>query len=468
MQWIFPFISFFNKELRGLIYYCRRGLFLPVIFSMIFPETAVSQPAFTANYLLKSINSTAEYINSQLYDDGTSVGVGTAYPGEKLDVNGNIRATGSLITTISSPQPPLVVNSSALVNSLNADLLDGLHASDFSLNNHAHSGMLCRSGHPITSQVAFWAVGDSITGEDALFWDFSTNRLGIGIDAPEADLHLYNGSNETSIYISETHFNNNLGLLQDSKWGVSNQSGKLLFNHFDNNNSLVNVLTLSMNHASGLAVVNGNLRARRIILSDGAQNNYVLSCSSNGLGVWKDPALLSGWSINQQTVFRMAGRVGIGTSQPTARLSIVAENMSALRIENTSTGTAIPAISTSVSDPDALAMVVEQAGSQNILLWGDGRIYASKIRIKVPVFPDYVFDSSYSLLSIPELESYLKEHQHLPDFPDSETVKSSGLDLGEINTLLVKKVEELNLYIIQLQNQIDQLRKRVASIEEDI
>ena len=72
---------------------------------------------------------------------------------------------------------------------------------------------------------------------------------------------------------------------------------------------------------------------------------------------------------------------------------------------------------------------------------------------------DFVFDDGYQLPSLEQLERYVKENRHLPDVPTETEVKQGGVDLGQMNALLLQKVEELTLYIIDLQKQIDELKK---------
>ena len=69
-----------------------------------------------------------------------------------------------------------------------------------------------------------------------------------------------------------------------------------------------------------------------------------------------------------------------------------------------------------------------------------------------------MFDESYRLPSLSELERYVKENRHLSDIPTESEVKQGGVDLGEMNALLLQKVEELPLYIIDLQKQINELK----------
>ena len=64
------------------------------------------------------------------------------------------------------------------------------------------------------------------------------------------------------------------------------------------------------------------------------------------------------------------------------------------------------------------------------------------------------------MLILEQLERYVKENRHLPDVPTETEVKQGGVDLGQMNALLLQKVEELTLYIIDLQKQIDELKKK--------
>ena len=82
-----------------------------------------------------------------------------------------------------------------------------------------------------------------------------------------------------------------------------------------------------------------------------------------------------------------------------------------------------------------------------------------KVTLQSP-FPDYVFKNDYPLLSLSNLEKYIQKHKHLPGIPTEEEVKNSdGLDLGEMNLKLLEKVEELTLYIIELNKKVEKLEK---------
>lgn len=74
---------------------------------------------------------------------------------------------------------------------------------------------------------------------------------------------------------------------------------------------------------------------------------------------------------------------------------------------------------------------------------------------------DFVFEKSYRLRPIAELEKFVIQNKHLPDVPKAKTMQEEGVGLSELQTKLLQKVEELTLYIIQQQKEIDQLKKKV-------
>jgi hypothetical protein len=90
-----------------------------------------------------------------------------------------------------------------------------------------------------------------------------------------------------------------------------------------------------------------------------------------------------------------------------------------------------------------------------------GNFFAQEINITAGVgWCDYVFEPSYKLRSISSLETYISQHKHLPDVPSAEEVAENGIEVTEMLQVHMKKIEELTLYIIQLQNRIDALEQK--------
>lgn len=90
-----------------------------------------------------------------------------------------------------------------------------------------------------------------------------------------------------------------------------------------------------------------------------------------------------------------------------------------------------------------------------------GGVVSTKVSVlDIDTWPDFVFGNNYKLMNLYELEQYINTNRHLPEVPSAEEVSASGIDLGEMNALLLQKVEELTLHIIELQKQIDELKAR--------
>jgi hypothetical protein len=88
-----------------------------------------------------------------------------------------------------------------------------------------------------------------------------------------------------------------------------------------------------------------------------------------------------------------------------------------------------------------------------------GGIITEKIQVALlPNWPDYVFSKNYQLKNLSEVESFIKEHSRLPNIPSAEEVSTGGIDLGEMNVKLLEKIEELTLYMIELNHEVEKLK----------
>jgi hypothetical protein len=91
----------------------------------------------------------------------------------------------------------------------------------------------------------------------------------------------------------------------------------------------------------------------------------------------------------------------------------------------------------------------------------NGSIRSKQIKVEIANWPDYVFKKDYTLISLSEVKTYIDQNQHLPDMPSAQEIAKDGLNLVEMNKLLLKKVEELTVYLIE-QN------KRIEKLETDL
>ncbi|MCF6405177.1 hypothetical protein L3C95_19900 [Chitinophaga filiformis] len=91
----------------------------------------------------------------------------------------------------------------------------------------------------------------------------------------------------------------------------------------------------------------------------------------------------------------------------------------------------------------------------------NGDAMFTRIQVKAYAnWPDYVFGESYKLMPLQELEAYVKENNHLPEVPSAKEVEREGIDVAEMNKILLKKIEELTLHVIELEKKITILEKK--------
>ena len=132
-----------------------------------------------------------------------------------------------------------------------------------------------------------------------------------------------------------------------------------------------------------------------------------------GLNFWK-PYNTGGGFMNNVLFLADNGNVGVGTNEPPAKFSV------------------------------------------------NGKVLAKEVHVctSPDCWPDYVFGENYKLMNLKELDAYVKANKHLPGVPSVSEVEEQGdVDLGQMNAILLEKVEELTRYVIDLQKQIDELKK---------
>lgn len=98
----------------------------------------------------------------------------------------------------------------------------------------------------------------------------------------------------------------------------------------------------------------------------------------------------------------------------------------------------------------------------------NGDVFAKKMKVTQSGWPDYVFHSDYKLLPITELEKFIQENNHLPDVPSADEVEKHGLDIGENQAILLKKIEELTLYIIDFNKKAEEQHKLIQDQKQKI
>jgi len=121
------------------------------------------------------------------------------------------------------------------------------------------------------------------------------------------------------------------------------------------------------------------------------------------------------------------------------------------------------------------ALTIHHAGNVGIGIMNptsklevNGNIRAKEIKVETTNWPDYVFEQDYKILGLDELDAYISENHHLPDVPSAKEVEANGIALGETNKLLLKKVEELTLYLIEQNKKIIAQNLKIEALDRKI
>lgn len=95
----------------------------------------------------------------------------------------------------------------------------------------------------------------------------------------------------------------------------------------------------------------------------------------------------------------------------------------------------------------------------------NGTIHAKSVVIDLNGWSDYVFKKDYRLPALNEVKSYIRENKHLPGVPSEAEMIKTGLDVSEANKILLKKMEEMTLYMIEAKEEITILKKEVKQLK---
>jgi Head domain of trimeric autotransporter adhesin len=142
------------------------------------------------------------------------------------------------------------------------------------------------------------------------------------------------------------------------------------------------------------------------------------------------------------------GNTGIGFSSPTEKLDVNGNIYTNGKI-------LIGQLNTAAVTPYALAV--------------NGSAIFTKATVKLNAnWPDFVFEKNYKLPTLAEVEAYVAKYKHLKDVPSADEVKEKGIDLGDNQTILLKKVEELTLYMIELNKKVEALAKENEELKKKV
>ena len=192
--------------------------------------------------------------------------------------------------------------------------------------------------------------------------------------------------------------------------------------------------------------------------------------------------ILFGTSATDRMFISQNGKIGIGTLTPFSKLDIISttgmgntfDNTKAtLRVTDASYQMLIDGNEIHTSGEMHIASTsgvinlfkINSSGPVDdaVRVDVDGKLWAEEIEVKSEVDADYVFEEDYDLRSLEDVEAYVKSEKHLPDMPSAVEFAETGQNLAKMDNLLLRKVEELTLYVIELQKQIEDLQSATTN-----
>lgn len=104
----------------------------------------------------------------------------------------------------------------------------------------------------------------------------------------------------------------------------------------------------------------------------------------------------------------------------------------------------------------------------NYKLAVNGTVHAKEVKVDLNGWSDFVFTDDYKLKKLEYVESFINENKHLPDIPSEKEVLDNGIQLGEMDAKLLQKIEELTLYIIEMNKKMETLNQKVKTLEAQL
>ena len=318
--------------------------------------------------------------------------------------------------------------------------------------------------------INYWSkLGDNLY--------YNSGKVGIGTDEPNKLLHLHSEDVFGIVKPDVAHSNFEL---QPKSLSIpisllSSESALLLTNKNSGRTSADGLLIRSTNNNATISLQEEGE------LSITTKNSLRFKIQQNG-------NVSIGTPMTNFFTVKENGNVGIGTSDPVAKLHIkddkiiVERNQKYIHINASNTDAEIGSSTGQIKFWYTNGVGYNDLYCKNLYckdLYSNGNVgigtdepmfkldvrgtgHFCKIKVKTQGFCDYVFNDDYKLMPLDELSEFIKINKHLPNIPSEKEVMEEGsFDLGEINKVLLEKIEELTLYILQQEERIKALEAEV-------
>lgn len=201
----------------------------------------------------------------------------------------------------------------------------------------------------------------------------------------------------------------------------------------------------SHNINARLTVKNGDIEIQNGSFTSYGEIVFQPDTDANG----DDEIIFKNNSKNETMRIHSNDNVGIGTNSPSAKLHV--------------NGTAKFTGALTGTSAEFTGAFTGTSGTFSGAVNGNGATFKT-LHLTIGSFPDYVFAKGYDLMPLEQVEAYINAHHHLPKVPKAEKVIKDGMNVGQINVLLVEKVEELTLHTIAQHKQLKQQNQQMKAL----
>lgn len=172
---------------------------------------------------------------------------------------------------------------------------------------------------------------------------------------------------------------------------------------------------------------------------------YTTSAAMSGMNFWR-PFGATGTLGNYFLFLGNNGKIGVNTDNPIAQLTVNGKTL--------------------IGDP---GVVTSMPGNYN--LYVQNGILTEKVRVAInntAFWADYVFEDNYKLRPLQEVESFIAANNHLPEVPSACEVVAGGIDVAQMDATLLKKIEELTLYMISQNKKMESQQQEIDALKKQL
>jgi hypothetical protein len=356
---------------------------------------------------------------AKLYVNG-NVGIGTNAPAYPLDVVGGIRATGNItVPTVNNIY--IGYGGSGIVNSiaLGTGVLGGANNTGSAnvaigatvlnaANMNGYQNVAVGTALLLSNTSGF---GNTAIGTNSLGLNTTgAANVGIGVNALNSNVTGIGSVAIGTNVLSNATAGTNIAIGYHAGEFITTGAGNTFLGFY----STVNV------NGSNNTIIGSSVSYNKIGITTGSGNTIVGGNISGLSPTLTNHIILADGLGNQRFIIDDTGNAGIGTSTPDAKLTV------------------------------------------------NGTVHAKEVKVNTNILPDYVFDKEYNLTSLKDVKAYIDKNHHLPEIPSAQQVAKDGLNLGEMNTRLLKKIEELTLYLIEKDTELKKQKTLLADQQKQL